>query len=159
MLGVLASVNYAYDDTYLLDASFRLDGSSAFGTDQRFAPFWSGGLGINIHKYGFMEDVSWINRLKLRGSFGQTGKANFPAYDARSSYVILSDEWYKTGYGAVLQALGNTQLKWETTNTTGNMGRIHKAINRKRMGKKSETPPTIWNTDCIPELKRKEQDR
>ena len=118
MLGVLASVNYAYDDTYLLDASFRLDGSSAFGTDQRFAPFWSGGLGINIHKYGFMEDVSWINRLKLRGSFGQTGKANFPAYDARSSYVILSDEWYKTGYGAVLQALGNTQLKWETTNTT-----------------------------------------
>ena len=69
MLGVLASVNYAYDDTYLLDASFRLDGSSAFGTDQRFAPFWSGGLGINIHKYGFMEDVSWINRLKLRGSF------------------------------------------------------------------------------------------
>ena len=117
MMGFLASVNYAYNDTYLLDASFRLDGSSAFGTDQRFAPFWSGGLGINIHKYGFMENVSWINRLKLRGSFGQTGKANFPAYDARSSYEILSDEWYKTGYGAVLKALGNTQLKWETTNT------------------------------------------
>ena len=117
MLGALASVNYAYDDTYLLDASFRLDGSSAFGADKRFAPFWSGGLGINIHKYDFMKDLGWINRLKVRGSFGQTGKANFPAYDARSSYVILSDEWYKTGYGAVLKALGNSKLKWETTNT------------------------------------------
>lgn len=117
MLGFLASLNYSYDDTYLLDLSFRMDGSSAFGTDQRFAPFWSGGLGINIHKYEFMQNAEWINRLKIRGSFGQTGKANFPAYDARSSYQILSDEWYKTGYGAVLMALGNSQLKWETTNT------------------------------------------
>lgn len=117
MLGFLASVNYSYDDIYLLDASFRLDGSSAFGTDQRFAPFWSGGLGLNIHNYDFMKGVDWISRLKIRGSFGQTGKANFPAYDARSSYQILSDEWYKTGYGAVLMALGNAQLKWETTNT------------------------------------------
>lgn len=117
MLGFLTSVNYAYNDIYLLDASFRLDGSSAFGTDQRFAPFWSGGLGINFHNYDFMKSAKWLNRLKVRGSFGQTGKANFPAYDARTSYEILSDEWYKTGYGAVLYALGNSRLKWETTNT------------------------------------------
>ena len=117
MLGFLASLNYSYDDIYLVDASFRLDGSSAFGTDKRFAPFWSGGIGLNIHNYDALKDVKWLSRLKIRGSFGQTGKANFPAYDARSSFQILSDEWYKTGYGAVLMALGNSKLKWETTNT------------------------------------------
>ena len=117
MLGLLASLNYSYDDIYLLDASFRLDGSSAFGADRRFAPFWSGGIGLNIHNYEFFKDVEWLNRLKIRGSFGQTGKANFPAYDARSSFKILSDEWYRTGYGAVMMALGNARLKWETTNT------------------------------------------
>lgn len=82
LVGFLVSLNYSYRDLYLLDASMRIDGSSAFGSERRFAPFWSVGAGINVHKYGFMENVAFVNQLKVRGSFGQTGKANFPAYAA-----------------------------------------------------------------------------
>lgn len=117
IVGYLLSLNYSFKDIYLLDASMRVDGSSVFGSDKRYAPFWSAGVGINIHKYGFMENVEFINQLKIRGSFGQTGKANFPAYAARSTYEISTDRWYKTGISAMLKALGNTKLTWETTNT------------------------------------------
>ncbi len=117
LIGFLTSLNYSFRDTYLFDASVRIDGSSAFGADRRFAPFWSMGIGINLHKYGFIKNLGVINLLKIRGSFGQTGKVNFPAYAARTSYEIQTDEWYKTGVGAVLKALGNRKLTWETTNT------------------------------------------
>lgn len=62
--------------------------------------------------------------MKLRASFGQTGKVNFPAYAARTSYQVFTDEWYKTGYGATLKALGNKNLTWETTNTLDIGGEI-----------------------------------
>lgn len=117
LAGFLFSLNYSFDNIYLLDASARLDGSSAFGSDKRFAPFWSFGAGINIHNYKFFKDFEAMNHLKIRGSYGQTGKASFPAYTARTTYVTLTDEWYKTGYGTVLQAFGNKNLTWETTNT------------------------------------------
>lgn len=115
-VGFLMAVNYSFRDIYLLDASCRFDGNSAFGEERRFAPFWSGGVGLNIHNYEFMKD-SPVSLLKLRATYGQTGKINFPAYAARTTYTILSDEWYKTGFGAALKALGNTDLTWETTNT------------------------------------------
>ena len=51
LFGLLASLNYTYNNIYLLDLSVRTDGSSEFGSDKRFAPFWSGGLGINLHNY------------------------------------------------------------------------------------------------------------
>lgn len=117
LAGFMGSLNYSYNDIYLFDVSARMDGSSAFGSENRFAPFWSLGAGINIHNYEFMKGNKVINQLKIRGSYGQVGKANFPAYTARTSYVSLTDEWYKTGYGVVLQALGNKNLSWETTNT------------------------------------------
>ena len=50
------------------------------------------------------------NQLKLRASYGRTGKVNFPAYAATTMYETLFDEWYITGYGAVLKALGNNCL-------------------------------------------------
>ena len=50
LVGFLFSLNYSFKDIYLLDASVRIDGSSAFGNDKRFAPFWSFGLGVNLHK-------------------------------------------------------------------------------------------------------------
>lgn len=116
LAGFLATLNYSFKDIYLLDASMRVDGSSAFGADRRYAPFWSVGVGINLHKYNFFADLGYIDMLKIRGSFGQTGKVNFPAYSARTSYQIISDEWYKTGSGVKLMALGNPKLTWETTN-------------------------------------------
>ncbi|WP_196071457.1 MULTISPECIES: SusC/RagA family TonB-linked outer membrane protein [Butyricimonas] len=117
LVGFLLSVNYSYQDIYLLDASVRFDGSSTFGSDQRFAPFWSFGLGVNLHKYDFIQSLGFVNQLKVRASYGQIGKANFPAYAARSTYDIVTDEWYKTGISTRLKALGNKNLTWETTNT------------------------------------------
>lgn len=52
-IGMNGSVNYSYKDIYLLDASIRIDGSSAFGKDRRYAPFWSTGVGVNVHKFDF----------------------------------------------------------------------------------------------------------
>lgn len=117
LVGFLMSANYSYKDIYLLDASVRVDGSSVFGTEKRYAPFWSFGVGLNIHKYGFMQEVDFIDQLKIRGSYGQTGKANFPSYAARTTYEIPIDRWYKTGLSAKLKALGNKNLTWETTNS------------------------------------------
>ncbi|MEY8593643.1 SusC/RagA family TonB-linked outer membrane protein [Butyricimonas hominis] len=117
LFGMLASVNYTYDNIYLLDISLRMDGSSEFGVDKRFAPFFSGGVGINIHNYEFMKNLGYVNMLKIRGSYGATGKVNFPAYAARTMYKIQNDKWYRTGIGASLVALGNSGLTWETTNT------------------------------------------
>ncbi|MEG0499731.1 MAG: TonB-dependent receptor, partial [Rikenellaceae bacterium] len=117
LVGFLAALNYSYDNIYLLDASCRIDGSSAFGTNKKFAPFWSVGVGLNLHNYKFMENLSCINQFKVRATYGQTGKVNFPAYAARTTYEVLSDEWFKTGYGVALKAMGNKNLTWETTNT------------------------------------------
>lgn len=55
LFGAFISLNYTYDDIYLFDLSGRLDGSSEFGNDNRTAPFWSGGFGINFHNYDFLK--------------------------------------------------------------------------------------------------------
>lgn len=115
LVGFLLSANYTWNDIYLADLSVRFDGSSEFGSEQKWAPFWSGGVGINIHKYNFLRDNQIINQLKLRASYGQTGKVNFPAYSATTKYATY-DRWYTTGFGVYLRALGNPNLKWETTN-------------------------------------------
>lgn len=115
MVSMLATANYTWNNIYLLDLSVRFDGSSEFGANQRWAPFFSTGAGINIHNYDFLKGNKYINKLKLRGSYGRTGKVNFPDYAAQTVYDPLFDEWYATGYGVVLKALGNKDLTWEKT--------------------------------------------
>lgn len=117
LFGMFARLNYSYQDIYLLDASLRIDGSSEFGSDKRYAPFFSGGLGLNIHKYAFMEKHDFVNHLKVRGSFGQTGKVNFAPYAAVPTHEIDIDEWYISGPASSLMTTrGNRDLKWEKTN-------------------------------------------
>ncbi len=115
MVSALATANYTWNDIYLADLSVRFDGSSKFGSDQRWAPFFSGGVGLNFHNYDFLKGNKWVNKLKARVSYGRTGKINFPSYAATTMYEMMFDEWYATGYGAVLQALGNRDLSWEKT--------------------------------------------
>ena len=111
-ISTLATANYTWNDIYLADASVRFD---EFGANQKWAPFFSGGLGVNVHNYAFLKGNKDINKLKVRASYGRTGKVNFPAYAATTMYQSLFDEWYITGYGAVLKALGNKDLTWEKT--------------------------------------------
>ena len=118
LLSGLASINYTLDNIYLLDAAARFDGSSEFGLNQKWAPFWSMGLGINIHNYAFLKDNPILSRLKLKASYGQTGKVNFAPYCATTIYESQFEDktWYATGYGVTLKYLGNKNLTWETTN-------------------------------------------
>lgn len=117
LLGAFTALNYSYKDIYLLDVSSRIDGSSEFGTEKKYAPFWSLGTGINFHKYGFWKTNPFVSRLKLTGSVGQLGKTNFPGYAAKDTYEQIAG-WYSTGPGASLIYMGNTALSWEKTNTT-----------------------------------------
>jgi len=117
LIGFLSSLNYTYDNIYLFDLSCRFDGSSEFGSNNKFAPFWACGFGINFHNYKFLKGNDVISHLKLRSSYGSSGKVNFPSYVTKTTYEVLTDEWYRTGYGTSLKALGNEDLTWEKTNT------------------------------------------
>lgn len=130
MVSTFLTGNYTWNDIYLADFSVRFDGSSDFGSNQRWAPFFSGGLGINIHNFDFLKDNKWVNKLKLRASYGRTGKCSFPSYSATTMYEALFDEWYATGFGAVLKALGNENLSWEKTDKF-NVGVELQLLNKK----------------------------
>ena len=115
LVGFLGNVNYSYDDRYLLDLSFREDASSRFGSDKRWAPFWSVGLGWNLQNESFLKDVTFINRLKIRGSYGLTGSQNYNPYQAMTTYKYLTGERYHHTVGAEVMALGNEKLGWQRT--------------------------------------------
>jgi TonB-linked SusC/RagA family outer membrane protein len=107
------NANYAYDNKYLLDFSVSLDASSQFGKDRSVAPFWSAGIGWNIHREKFMEDVKFVSFLKIRGSVGTTGDQNFPPYMALSTYNYYSDQFYLNQLSAYLVGYGNSSLGWQ----------------------------------------------
>jgi len=116
-LGALFSGNYAYKNKYLADASFRLDGSSSFGSNKRFAPFWAAGLGWNIHNEEFLKNNNVISQLKLRANTGKVGSVGFEPYMSRSIYQYQTSNWYSTGIGATLLGYGNNNLQWQKTTT------------------------------------------
>ena len=118
LFGALATLNYSYQNIYLLDASVRSDGSSEFGSDNKTALFWSFGLGLALHNYEFIKKLSFIDEFKIRGTYGSSGKVNFEPFAAKTVYEINGDEWYETGMGANMIAMGNVNLGWETTYQT-----------------------------------------
>ncbi|HSC38400.1 MAG TPA: SusC/RagA family TonB-linked outer membrane protein, partial [Chitinophagaceae bacterium] len=112
-VGITANVNYSYMNRYFVDASFREDGASQFGSNKRFAPFWSTGIGWNMDKEAFLKDAWFINRLKLRGSLGITGSQNFSSYQALSTYQYYTADRYYNWMGAYLLGIGNPDLQWQ----------------------------------------------
>ncbi|MEG1949231.1 MAG: SusC/RagA family TonB-linked outer membrane protein [Odoribacter sp.] len=109
------SANYSYDNKYLLDATYRADGSSVFGVNNLFTNTWSVGLAWNIHNELFMKDISWITLLKLRGSIGNPGNQNFSAYQALKTYSYNSWLQNKFGPSAIIDQFGNPNLEWQKT--------------------------------------------
>jgi len=119
LAGAFLNVNYTWNNIYLLDLSGRLDGSSKFGSEKRFAPFWSAGIGWNIHNEKFFSGIrEMINHLKLTANVGVTGKASFEAYEAQNVYEYYKGQWYSGGLGVIMNKMGNSDLQWEKTNTT-----------------------------------------
>lgn len=112
-VGLTGSLNYTYDERYFADVSVRSDGASQFGRLNRFAPFWSAGLGWNLHREAMFKNLHYLNRLKLRGSTGITGSQNFNAYQALSTYGYYMNDRYYSWTGAYLLGLGNPALKWQ----------------------------------------------
>ena len=114
-LGGFLAANFMWKNRYVLDGSYRVSGSSKFGSDHRYAPFWSVGAGWNIHNEEFAKKLGWINTLRLRGSYGYTGSVKFSSYQAVTTYKYNSDYLSYTGVGAIPMGMANPDLKWQTT--------------------------------------------
>jgi len=110
--GYFARLNYNYDNRYYLSGSFRRDGSSVFAKDVRWGNFYSFGASWRIDQEQFMENVSWVSRLKLRGSFGQVGNDDLnDYYISQPRYSLLPNAGNP---GIFWSELGNNGLTWET---------------------------------------------
>nr|WP_320119188.1 SusC/RagA family TonB-linked outer membrane protein [uncultured Marinifilum sp.] len=115
LVGALANLNYTYQNKYLFDASYRLDGSSQFGSEDKTAGFYSVGIGWNIHKESFLKNSSIVSLLKLRATYGETGSVNFSPYQAKTILNYYTDSRYWGNQGTYIKGLGNENLKWQTT--------------------------------------------
>jgi TonB-linked SusC/RagA family outer membrane protein len=117
-------LNYSFAEKYLFEFSFRNDGSSRFAPGKQWGFFPSGSVGWNINKESFMENLDFIDQLKLRGSIGQLGNA-----EKVNLYLwysgINNGGYYNFGNSLVVGtrpgSFANRQLSWETT-TTYNIG-------------------------------------
>lgn len=110
--GYFVRANYNYDSKYFLSTSFRRDASSVFSPDSRWGNFYSVGAAWSVHKEKFMEDVSFINRLKLRASYGEVGNDNLGDYFLYQARFGINSN---AADGAFLVSdLGNKNLQWET---------------------------------------------
>ena len=107
--------NYSYDNKYLFQVMFRVDGSSQFGSNKRWAPFWSVGGGWSMHKEEFMSNLKWVNELKPRISYGISGNLPVGAYEWAT--MLASTTQYGSKVGLYSNYLGNPDLSWEETAT------------------------------------------
>ncbi|MGX5817659.1 SusC/RagA family TonB-linked outer membrane protein [Chitinophaga lutea] len=116
-VSAFSSLNYTYDRRYMADFSFNMDGSTQFGSDNRFAPFWALGLGWNLHEEAFLSSLKGtaIDRLKLRAGIGTTGSQQFSPYMAQTTYQYVTDREYLGMLGAGLYGYGNEALSWQQT--------------------------------------------
>ncbi|TRZ43504.1 SusC/RagA family TonB-linked outer membrane protein [Robertkochia solimangrovi] len=110
---ITALGHYGYKNKYLVDATYRLDGSTAFGSNKKYSPFWSVGFGWNIHKELGIEGKT-INSLRLTQTFGETGNQNLGSVASISVYNYDNLTNY-FGSGVGLTTLANPNLEWQKT--------------------------------------------
>jgi TonB-linked SusC/RagA family outer membrane protein len=109
---IFSNVAFNYRDRYVLTGSFRRDGSSVFGENNRWGNFYSVGATWNITEEAFMQNVTFLSLLKLRGSYGENGNAlGFGFYAALPTYKY--DANYLGLPGGRLDNVGNPDLTWE----------------------------------------------
>ena len=108
----LCRVNYDFSDRYYLSASFRMDASSRFKKENRWGAFWSVGASWRISQEKFLSDVSWIDNITLKASYGVQGNDNLGSYYAWQS---LYDMNYPNANqsGAVINSIENRDVTWE----------------------------------------------
>lgn len=153
LVSFFGKANYSFDNRYLLGVTLRHDGSSRFGKSNRYATFPSVSAGWRINNEHFMEGTSsWLNDLKLRLSWGQTGNQEISNTARYSIYVPnygvneSGGQSYGTSYditgsngGSILPSgfkrdqIGNDDIKWETT-TQYNAGLDFGFLNQRLYG-------------------------
>ena len=122
-LGYFARVNYAYKGKYLVNASFRRDGSSVFGIDSKWGNFPAVSLGWNVAKENFLLNSDVVNTMKFRASYGLTGAENFNVGDAIVNawpYLALLQNSNSIDDGSIAAGvsplnIANTLLQWEAS--------------------------------------------
>ena len=117
LLAFLSRVNYSYQDKYLLSATFRREGSSRFGANSKYGNFPAASIGWRLTEESFMPEISWLDDLKLRASWGVTGNndiGNYPslAFVGANNY-ILGNTFVP---GKNVSSFANQDLKWEKSN-------------------------------------------
>lgn len=115
-----SSVNYSYNQKYQASLSYRTDGSSRFAEDVRWGNFYSAGLSWRLTQEEFLKNVSWLNELKLRASYGEQGNENIGLYYQYGNYYTAGTNGTQVTYSAPTRP-ANPELKWET-NKTLNVG-------------------------------------
>ena len=124
LLSYFGRISYNYDEKYLLNATFRADGSSKFNANNRWGYFPSVALAWRISSENFMKSAEkWLDDLKFRVSFGTSGNNNIPVGQLIQSYDVKSTTWVNglENYVAPNKTMANPDLKWETT-ITRNLG-------------------------------------
>lgn len=152
LVSFFGKVNYSFDSRYLIGVTLRHDGSSRFGSNNRYATFPSVSLGWRINNESFLRDQNWLSDLKLRLSWGQTGNqeisnlARYFVYVPNYGVNESGGQSYGTSYdiagtngGSILNSgfkrdqIGNPDIKWETT-TQYNIGLDWSMFNSRFFG-------------------------
>ena len=140
LVSFFGKINYTFADRYLASFTVRHDGSSRFGRNNRYGTFPSVSAGWRISEENFMKGINWLDNLKIRASWGQTGNqeisniARYTIYESNYGEAGFGGQSYGTSYdiagtnggqtlpsGFKRNQLGNDDLKWETTTQT-NLG-------------------------------------
>ena len=123
LLSFFGRVNYDIKNRYLFTATYRADGSSKFLGDNRWGYFPAAAVAWKLSEEDFLKNVSWLNALKVRLSYGQAGNNNIPTGQTVQSFQSSSSAWINgvSNYWSASKTLANPDLKWETT-VTENVG-------------------------------------
>ena len=114
LMSYLGHAEYSYDQKYFLSGSFRRDGSSVFGADNKWGNFFSVGASWRITEEDFMKELDWINDLKLRTSYGTSGNnAGVGRYQSLGLWTSSSSYQYGYNSGLGHTSLDNPALGWE----------------------------------------------
>lgn len=117
LVSYLSRVNYSYSSKYLATLTYRIDGSSKFGPNNKFSHFPSAAVAWRISSEPFMENIDFIYNMKLRTSLGTSGNDGIPNYRFIPTMTAVDYYFNNTGplTGYVQERVGNDDLRWETT--------------------------------------------
>lgn len=119
LFSLFGRIDYSYNDKYLIAATIRRDGSSMFGPSHKYGNFPSVSGAWRISKEGFMQNIKWINDMKLRAGYGETGNQNIPAfqYIRRYQSTVTQSAYPINGTalssGIWTNSYDNPNIKWE----------------------------------------------